>query len=299
MWVKDDGIYGVGLGGNKPRKLEWTLADALRRRRRTILTFGGLATNHGLATAHYAGRHGMRTVVLLVDQPVDAHVRAHLARLRESGALVHRTRGPLRTVLAAPWAVLRYADLRPPRLPYVLPAGGSSPLGCLGYVEAALELAAQVDAGELPEPSHAVVALGSGGTAAGLALGLRLAGLRTRVVAVLVSDVLRLTPSSVARLAGRTLRLLRRRGAAIEGVGLAAADLDVEDRWLGGGYGHRTEAAERARELIGEREGIALEPVYTAKAMAALLGLREEGRFGAGPVLYWHTHDRLAAPAPG
>lgn len=298
IWLKDDGRFASGGGGNKARKLEWTLADALRRRRTTILTFGALGTNHGLATAHHAGRHGLRTVLLLVDQPADDHLRGQLERIEATGARIHRTRGTARTAIAAPWAMLRYAGLRPPRLPYVLSAGGSSPLGSLGYVEAALELAAQVEAGELPEPAHALVALGSGGTAAGLALGLRLAGLRTRVIAVLVSDVLPLSERSVARLARRSLRLLRRRGARPEGAEIRPGDLDVERRWLGAGYGHRTPEAEAARELLAA-EGVGLDPVYTAKAMAAVLGLRAEGRLDAGPVLYWHTYGPPGSAVPG
>jgi D-cysteine desulfhydrase len=294
VWVKEDGRYGAPAGGNKARKLEWTLADALRRRRRAIVTIGALATNHGLATALYARQQGLETVLLLVDQPIDEHVRAQLDRLERSGAAIYRTRGTIRTAATLPWAMLRHADWRRGRLPYFLAVGGSSPLGCLGGVEAALELARQVAAGEVPEPSHAVVALGSGGTAAGLALGLRLAELRTRVVAILVTDKLPLSERSLARLARRALGLLRRRGASVPEISISARDLEVERRWVGPGYGHRTPEAERAME-IASREGLALEPVYTAKAMAGLLALRSEEAFGSGPVLFWDTHD----PSPG
>ena len=171
------GAFGTAWGGNKVRKLEWILPDAKRRGKRTILTFGALATNHGLATALYAREQGLRCAIALVDQPVDDHVRAQLERLRASGATLHFTHTKARTVAAAPWLLLRH------RLPYVLPAGGSSPLGALGYVEGALELAEQVRDGALPEPTHVVCAAGSGGTAAGLLLGLRMAGLRTKVLA--------------------------------------------------------------------------------------------------------------------
>lgn len=305
VWVKDDGPRGTLWGGNKPRKLEWTLADALRRGRRTVVTFGALATNHGLATALYAREHGLRAVLVLVDQPVDDHVRRQLERIRRSGARVYLTHGTKRTVAALPWLVLRHMDWRRLRPPYLLPPGGSSPLGAIGFVEAGLELGDQVIAGELPAPSHAVVALGSGGTAAGLMLGLRLAGLRTRVTAVLVNDKLRLDPRFLARLARRSHRLLRRRGAGglrplgpLRGPppGIEAPterDVNVHDRWLGPGYGHRTPEAEEALQLARDLEGLQLEPVYTAKAMAGLLALAREGALGDGPVLYWHTHSSL------
>ena len=294
VWVKNDGLYGTLWGGNKARKLEWSLADALRRGRRTVLTVGALATNHGLATTLYAREHGLDTVLLLVDQPIDDHVRRQLRRIEESGAVVHRTHDKLRTLATLPWFLLRYSDRSARRTPYFLTVGGSSPVGCLGYVEAALELGEQVRAGELPEPSHAVIALGSGGTAAGLLLGLRVAGLRTRVVAVLVNDGIRLNARVIAHLARRSERLMRRRGASFPALSLGPGDLTVDTGSLGAGYGHRTREAESARELLVEREELRLEPVYTAKAMAALLRLREEGAFGAGPVLYWHTHNALA-----
>jgi D-cysteine desulfhydrase len=182
-------------------------------------------------------------------------------------------------------------------VPYFLPVGGSTPLGCLGFVEGALELAEQVDAGVLPEPSHVVVPLGSGGTAAGLVAGLRLAGMRTRVAGIVVNDKTPVNASVVARLAGRTLRLLSRRGASLTDTAVAATDLDVESAWLGEGYGHRTPAAERTRTAAAEREALELDPVYTAKTMTGVLALRERAAFGAGPVLFWQTHDTMMSAA--
>jgi D-cysteine desulfhydrase len=169
----------------------------------------------------------------------------------------------------------------------LLPAGGSSPVGALGYVEAALEIAAQVEAGSLPEPAHAVVPVGTGGTAAGLALGFRLSGLRTRVVGIVVNDQLRLDAAAIGRLLRRTAALLERRGARLDGPRLAPGMLDLTRDQIGAGYGHPTEAAARASALAAE-EGLSLDPVYTAKAMAGLLALRADGRL-SGPVLFVHT----------
>jgi D-cysteine desulfhydrase len=294
VWVKDDGGYGSLYGGNKVRKLEWILPDAMSRGRRTILTVGALATNHGLATALYARDQGLRCALALVDQPVDDHVVRQAARLERSGARIYKTRGKYRTYAAVPWIALRHTDFRRLRPPYFLTVGGSTPIGCVGFVEAALELAAQVNAGVLPEPSHVVVALGSGGTAAGLAAGLRLAGLRTRVVGVVVNDKTPVGPPVVAGLARRTLDLLRRRGAALPSLTVDAADLDAETAWLGEGYGHPTPEGERTRAGAAAQERLELDPVYTAKAMAGLLALREQGRFGEGPVLFWQSHDTIS-----
>jgi D-cysteine desulfhydrase len=290
IWIKDDGAYSA-FGGNKARKLAWLLADARRRRKRTILTGGALGTNHGLATALFARRLGMRTVLVLVPQPDSQHVRRQLERIRATGAELHFPGGVWRAYALAAWLMLGRAS-PPANLPYFLRPGGSVPLGCVGYVEAAIELSEQIEAGELPEPSHLVVALGSGGTAAGLLAGLRLAGLRSRLVCVLVNDLVRVDERTVAKLARRTLRLLRKQGSGVGEVEIAAAEIEIERGWLGWGYGHSTPAADRATELFGEREDIALEPVYTSKAVAAMLELNRRGAFGPGPLLYWHTYSR-------
>lgn len=289
VWLKDDGAYSA-FGGNKARKLEWLLADARRRRKRTILTGGALGTNHGLTTALCAGELGMRTVLVLVPQPDSEHVRRQLERIRASGARVHLPGGVKRAYALAPWLIFRHASPSA-NLPYLLRPGGSVPLGCVGYVDAALELSEQVAAGELPEPSHVVVALGSGGTAAGLLAGLKLAGLRSRLVCVLVNDLVRVDARTVSRLARRTLRLLARHGMRVGDVDVSPTEVRVEREWLGPGYGHPTSAGDRAQALFAERD-VALEPVYTAKAAAALLDLNRRGAFGGGPVLYWHTYGR-------
>ncbi|MEO3783635.1 pyridoxal-phosphate dependent enzyme [Actinocorallia sp. B10E7] len=289
VWLKDDGAYGSGgWGGNKIRKLEWLIPEVRRGGRSTILSVGGLGTNWGLATALYGREHGLRTVLALVDQPVDDHVRAQLERLRASGAKLYFTRTKGRTIAAVPWLVARhFSNGRPP---YLLGAGGSSPVGVLGYVEAALEIAAQVREGKLPEPSHIVTAVGSGGTTAGLLLGLRLAGLRTRVVGVVVNDTLRLDETTLTRLARRTAKLLERRGAGPLRFEPGEGDLLVVRDWLGKAYGHATPEGERARERAAERENLLLEPVYTAKAAAALQAMNRQGRFGEGPVLFLQTN---------
>lgn len=286
LWCKDDSQYGDGgWGGNKVRKLEWLLPEAHRRGARTILTVGGTGTNWGLATALYGRAQGINTALALVDQPMDDHVRAQLERLRNSGATLYFTHSKRRTMLAAPWLYLRHLRERP----YLLPVGGSSPIGALGYVEGALELAAQVAAGTLPEPSHLVTAIGSGGTAAGLALGLRLAGLRTQVVGVVVNDTLPLGAAEIIRLAQRTEELLRSRGAEFAPLGLGVEDVLITRDWLGPGYGHPTPAAVAAAR-IAAADGLTLETVYTAKAAAALIDLDAADRFGAGPVLFLNTY---------
>ena len=293
LWVKDDGAFAPH-GGNKARKLEWLLADAQRRGARTVITGGAIGTNHGLAVARYAADLGMRTVLILVPQPEDDHVRAQLAAIRETGAELHFAGGLFRG-LAAGLRALATHNASDPTRPYFMPPGGSTPRGCAGYACAGLELGRQVRAGELPEPERLVVAAGTGGTAAGLLLGMRLAGLRTRLVAVLVNDITPVTPRSISGLANRTAMLLRRGGAHVPAFALQADDVELRREWLGGGYGHATEAGAAATERLAAAD-VRLEPVYTAKAAAAALALRDEP--GSGPLLYWHTYGPAPPPVP-
>lgn len=283
-WVKDDGAFGDGpWGGNKVRKLEWILPEAQRRGERVLFSVGGIGTHWGLALAAYAKRVGLETLLGLVEQPVDDHVREQLARLLTSGAEIHRFRTPNHLKAAAPWLLWR--GRRGRRFPWYLPAGGSNPFGAVAYVEVALEIAAQVSSGELPEPATVVVPVGSGGTVAGLALGLRMAGLRSRVLGVVVNDALRLDADAMAGLATRTAQLLTERGAGpLAPVG--PQDLDLRDDWLGATYGDPTPASLSAVEA-GTAAGLAMEPVYTGKTLAALRDLQDTL---PGPVLWLQTH---------
>ncbi len=285
IWLKDESRFGNGgWGGNKVRKLEWLLPDVKRKDRRTMLTFGGIGTNWGLATALYGRDQGLHTVLALIDQPRDRHVQEQLERLRASGASLHFTRSKNRTIAAAPWLIARHSSgLRPP---YILPSGGSSPLGTVGYVETAFEIADQVRSGELPAPAYAMVPAGSGGTVAGLALGFSLAGLPTKVIGVIVTEHLRLDEEAIRRLAGRSARLLAKNGAEFPEPQL---DLEMAAGWMGETYGAPTPGSERAIERASE-EGLELDPVYTGKAMAALLDKADAGEFTGGPVLFINTN---------
>jgi D-cysteine desulfhydrase len=287
-WVKCENEYGAGgWGGNKVRKLDWIIPEAQRRGARTLVTVGGIGTHWGLAAALYGREHGLRTVLGLVEQPVDGHVREQLARLGDSGAELHRYPDRRRLALALPALVAR-AMLRDRRVPWYLPAGGSNAFGALAYVETALEIAAQVRAGELPEPATVVTAVGSGGTAAGLAVGLRLAGLGSRVLGVVVNDSFPLDAPVIAALANRTVALLRSRGASLELPEVQPGEVTMRTDWLGTTYGDPTPASVAA-VAQAESQGLALEPVYTGKALAAVADLAAAGSLPE-PVLWLNTH---------
>jgi D-cysteine desulfhydrase len=286
-WIKRDDRTGVLYGGNKPRKLELLLGAARARGRRWVLTFGGIGTHHGIATAVAAGAAGLATSLVLVPQPVTPHVQHTLLMLHALGADLHLasgTPGAVRqglVLLAGGW--LR----RDP--PALIPTGGTSRLGALGYLNAGLELSEQVAAGMLPEPAAIFVALGSGGTVAGLLAGLRLGGLSSRVVAVLATDILPPSHGSLLRLARACLA----HWAPDARITLSADDLVIEPGFIGAGYGAPTPEADAAGRMLVEAEGIPLETTYTAKCLAALMRHAATEAFRGRPLLFWNTFSSI------
>jgi D-cysteine desulfhydrase len=297
VWLKNDGVYGTLYGGNKTRKLEFVFGDALRRQARTILTTGGIGTNHGLATAIYGREAGLRVGLLLGYEDPTEEAVANLLRMAETGAEIHYTGSYPMTAAMAPYFVARQA-LKDRRMPYLLGPGGSSALASLGYVNAAFELAEQVRSGELPEPRTAVIPLGTGGTVAGLLAGLRLAGLDTRVVAVSVTHALTTWRPLVTRLARASLQLVARHGGEQDVGRLNLSGLTIARAWIGRGLGQATKSGEAATKLLQDLEGLELDAVYTAKSMAALISLAR-ARSISGPVLFWQTHNAIPLPPVG
>ena len=291
LWIKRDDESGTLYGGNKPRKLEFLLGDAIADGKTTVLTFGGIGTHHGLATAICARAVGLRTILLLLKQPVTEHVRHCLLLDYAAGAEMHYASSlPL---LTARGLRICGRELLRGELPYIIPTGGTSALGTLGYVNAALELQEQVAAGALPEPDWIFVPMGSGGTAAGLVLGAKLAGLRTRVAAVVVTDILPPSAERLAKTGLRSLAVLRQQGVKLPAVTLAAADFRIIHGYVGPAYGAPTEAARRARDVMQQVEGIALETTYTAKCLAGMIDALRDSEYRSGCVLFWNTYSSI------
>jgi D-cysteine desulfhydrase len=290
IFVKRDDLSSPTYGGNKVRKLELLLADALEWKADTVLTVGALGSNHVLATAVHAAAVGLRVRAVLFPRPVTPGVLETTLATIDQGATVRM----LPATVLVPFALLaeRAAAARAGERVAAVPGGGSSALGSVGYVLAALELRRQVDAGLLPEPDHLYVALGSCGTAAGLLAGLRLAGLRTRLTAVRVVPRIVANATQTVRLANAALGLLARCGWDHGAVPLRLCDLRVVHDFMGKGYGHPTEAGAEAVRLLLQHEGIGAELTYTGKTLAALFADARTGVLPAGETaLYWHTYN--------
>jgi D-cysteine desulfhydrase len=275
LWVKRDDLTSDLYGGNKVRKLELLLAAAREAGKTRLVTVGAVGSHQVVACAVYGAREGFRVDAVLVPQPASPHAELNLRVALAHG--LHATACPAWS-LAPPYIASRWGSDA-----YFIPLGGSNALGSLGFLAAAEELAAQVRAGQLAEPDVVVVALGSGGTAAGLAVGFELVGLRTRVLGVAIAP-----PTPVVR---HLARRLAQKTAALAGlpvaVGVRAGKrIDVEGQWMGKGYGHATEAGAAATE-VAARAGLTLDMTYTSKAFACALARAEGGT--SGEVLYWHT----------
>lgn len=289
VWAKRDDETSSLYGGNKPRKLEFIFGDAINRGYGSVLTFGGLGTHHGLATAVFGRELGLKVILGLIYQPVTPAVRENLLCLYALGAKLLFGKSIVRLAAATlrefAWRLWRQDT------PYLIPTGGSSPLGTLGYVNAGFELARQVEEGEMPAPRVVFVPLGSGGTVAGLTLGCKLAGLASKVVGVLVTDIFPPTPHRLARLAARTSRYLGAKANSTR-AHLEEVDFLIQRGFVGGGYGTQIPEAERLSAWLRDEEGIQLDSTYSAKTAYALECAVRDGRWGPGPYLFWLTFSR-------
>ena len=297
LWIKRDDLCGSPIGGNKIRKLEFLLAD-VKSQGRDILAYGPVGSHWALATAWYGRQLGLNVdLVLFRDPAAPEHDPEHAWVLK-----IARSVSMCGSVYAVPFQGLPRLFKPKKSRPYLMPAGGASVRSTLGYVNAALELAEQVQRGEMPIPDFVVCALGTGGTAAGLLAGLELSGLPTRVLAIRITDPRVANGFLTRRLAKKCLRLLDRKGGGSQPVpSLDASRLVIDKHGTGTRYGAPSPAGEEAAHAMMELEGLPLDDSYTAKAVAAIRRLTPEMSLSAARVLYWHTYhsqdlDKVLAP---
>jgi 1-aminocyclopropane-1-carboxylate deaminase/D-cysteine desulfhydrase-like pyridoxal-dependent ACC family enzyme len=281
-WVKRDDLTGEVYGGNKVRKLEFLLGEARRRGAGRVITAGALGSHHALATTVYGRRTGFAVSLVLSPQRPNAHVRRILRADRALGAefrLVSRME-------LLPVGLLAERMARWRERPFVIPPGGSDALGTLGYVNAALELLDQVEAGRMPLPDTVHVACGTMGTVAGLAVGFALAGASIQVRGVRIVGRKVANRGRLGRLVRGTSALVRKAGGPAPPAERVVERVALPEEQLGEGYGRETEAGRHATERF-RGAGLGLDATYTAKAAAGFLAFLE--RDPGGVHLYWHT----------
>ena len=272
VYIKRDDLTGVGLGGNKVRKLEFLLADAQQKGAGLVFTTGGAQSNHAMLTAAAAGKLGMEAILILKQRGVTERLGNQL--------LEHLMGTEVRFMDTDDYADI-YAEMdrvgKERGVPYYkIPCGGSNALGTLGYVACAEEIR-----GQGMKFDHLVCAEGSGGTMAGLALGAKLFLPGTRVYGMMVDT----DPFDVI-----TLRLMREAAELLEAdIAVSGEDFTLRDL-CGPGYAIPSEEGNAAVELMAREEGIFLDPVYTGKAFAGLLQMAREGAFREDDrVLFLHS----------
>ncbi|MGN6122965.1 MAG: D-cysteine desulfhydrase [Sphingomonas oligoaromativorans] len=285
IWIKRDDQLGLSAGGNKTRKLEFLVADALAQGADTLVTTGAPQSNHCRLTAAAAVKEGLKCRLLIEERipgsfDSDASGNHFLFDLLgvESIEVV-----PAGTDLAAGMARIAEGLKAEGRKPYVIPGGGSNPLGALGYVACAGEIVAQ--SADMGVAFDAVVcASGSAGTHAGLLVGLEAARSQMPLTGISVRRAVAEQTALVEGLALRTAELLGHDASVVAGK------VAVDDRWVGEGYAIPTDTMIEAVRMLAGREGVLLDPVYTGKAMAGLIGQVREGRWKKGDnILFVHT----------
>jgi L-cysteate sulfo-lyase len=282
LFIKRDDAIPFGFGGNKVRKLALVAAQAKAEGADTLITAGGVQSNHARATAAAAAKLGMRAILVANGEaPYRATANALLDELL-GAEIVHVATRQDRTP-----AMIEIGDrLRGEgRRPFTIPVGASTPLGALAFVLAAAELLDQ-----MPAPDVIVHASSSAGTQAGLVAGCRLLDLPTRILGISADESASSLQSQVRALVSGVADLLGwdpgrlARGSAIE----------VDDRFVGDGYGIPTDASQEALELAARTEGVFLDPTYTAKAMAGLIAYVRQQKFvGGQTVVFWHTGGQV------
>jgi len=285
LWIKRDDQTGLATGGNKARKLEFLVADALAQGADVLITGGAAQSNHARQTAAAAAKFGFACTLVLRGK-VPARVQGNLLLDRLLGAeVVWAGERPLDEAMAQAAEELRAAGRRP----YIIPYGGSNPVGASGYVAAMEELLGQCaererTTGVRMRFDHIAFASSSSGTQSGLAVGARALQYDGRILGISVDQPAGVLQSMLADLATATAEHL--------GLGFtfAPGDFDVNDDYLGSGYGVVGDLERQALRTMGRTEGIILDPVYTGRAFGGLLDLIERGAFQPGErVLFWHT----------
>jgi L-cysteate sulfo-lyase len=284
LLVKRDDQTGLATGGNKTRKLEFTVAEALRRGADTLVTMGGVQSNHVRQTAAAAAIHGLRCVVVLRGQ-APSHVTGNLLLDHLLGAEVvfsgDRTREQVAEVVMAEQQAAGHR-------PYSIPVGASDEFGAPGFVAAIEEVAAQLKERSL-HVDRIVFASSSFGTQAGMCVGAKALGFGPQIAAIAIDSSRGEVQAGVADIAARTARRL-----GIE-ASVSPGEVVVYDGYLGAGYAIMGEPEKEAIQLTARCEGLLLDPVYTGRAMAGLIDLVRKGEFAKDEtVLFWHTGGAAA-----
>lgn len=289
LYVKRDDLSGDIYGGNKIRKLDLIMPQALSAGARQVLTFGCDGSNHATATAVCAKLCNISSINLLFAQPHTDYVTKNLLLSKWAGARLCHVEKPEQLNRMALWQRLK-GFLAKGKLPFIIPAGGSTPTGSMGFVNAAFELKAQIDEGLMPPPDYIFVPMGTTGTCSGLSVGLKACGLtQTTVVPVRIVNKEYVSENALWEHITATAKLFEELTGTDTDCTPEKAKVCVEDNYLGKSYGVYTPEGKNAMQLIQKTQGINLEGTYSGKTLAALIGRKNE--LTDKTVLFWNTYN--------
>jgi len=275
LYVKRDDQTGLAFGGNKTRKLEYLLAEARGQEADLLITAGAVQSNHCRQTVAAASRFGFDCILVLFGDPPEPPDGNHLLFYLLGAKIVFTDRENVKNKLEEVYQ----KALKDGRKPYLIPYGGSNPTGAMGYVNAMLELTQQD-----PTPDWIIFPSSSGGTQAGMMVGGRISGYTGKILGISVDEPASALKANVAKLAADTAASLGKDWKFTEDEVL------VNDDYTGGGYAVMGEPEIEAIRLFAQKEALLLDPVYTGRAAAGLIGLIRKGFFDTSDtVLFWHT----------
>jgi len=290
LYIKRDDLTGKTYGGNKIRKLEFLLSDALRRGSKEVITFGFAGSNHALATAICAKRLGLKSISMLMPQHNAHYVRCNLLMGKFCEVEFHQLPNKSLLTIGTMYQLLRHR-IKGGKAPYLIPPGGSSPLGTIGFVNAAFELREQIAQKEILEPDRIYLALGSAGTAVGLIIGLKALGIKSKVIPVRIAEKRLTDEKDVRKLYSKTISFLNSVDPSFPKLELSSNNIEIVDEYLGNGYAQFTKEGGEAITLMKEIEGIKLDGTYTGKTFAALIGDARKQNIKDKLVLFWNTFN--------
>jgi D-cysteine desulfhydrase len=290
LWIKRDDESCTLYGGNKVRMMEFVLADAKNKGRDALICWGALGSNQVMASCIFGRKLGFEKIsTVFGQQPIHDYVRRNLLIDASLGARMDYARSMPEMAFKLLVQYLKHVNPFTGKRPYLVPLVGSSALSCLGYVNAAFELKDQIDEGLIPEPDFIFITVGTGGTMAGLQLGLRMAGLRSRVMGVRVLERQLSNERIIAWEINRAIRLLKRSGCPTGFPRYRAQDIALIHDFFGEEYAGPTEEGRAAIDVTQEHEGLALDVTYTGKTMAALMDFVKKDGNAEKNILFWHT----------
>ena len=294
LWIKRDDESSDIYGGNKVRMMEFVLADAKKKNRCALVCWGALGSNQILASCIW-GRHLGFTEISAIynQQPIHDYVRRNLLIDAALGARMDCASSTADLAMKLLVQYIKYTNPLKGRRPYLVPLVGSSALSCLGYVNAAFELKQQIDEGIVPEPDFIFVTVGTGGTMAGLQLGLRMAGLKSTAVGVRILEKELVNERMVAWEINRAIRLLNKCGCNLRYAKYRPEDITMLHDFFGDEYAAATEEGKEAIALGAEKEGLILDVTYTGKTMAAVMDFVRQGGNAEKNIMFWHTFNSV------